>query len=134
MATKRIQGASLEEISDFLSTTFEPRASGLSATKEIDMSEQKTDSIEMWNFLVDCFKGEEDFQSNILSQTFRCPQVLTNKLSADLPSENWLGEFILSSPALGTQRRTGFCRRPLQEKARNYLARKVRGAHGGKIR
>jgi hypothetical protein len=37
VATKRIQDASLEEISYFLSTTFEPRASGLSATKEIDM-------------------------------------------------------------------------------------------------
>lgn len=232
MATKRIQEASLEEISDFLSTTFEPRASGLSATKEIDMdgyaqlakflsdrtqfatkaaelanvmasmyqkirdderqvldflrflgffahcfgfskciytisgqldsntfaeivskkilfrdvytrphgefthtlqwlvsawafdnalpvsqlyansvkyhgnrqfifAEQKTDSIEIWNFLVDCFKGEEDFQSNILCKTFRCPQVLTNKLSADLPSENWLGEFIYHRRRLG---------------------------------
>jgi hypothetical protein len=69
--------------------------------KEFISSDRKTGSIEMWNFLVDCFNGEEDFQSNILCKTFRCPQILTNKLSANLPSENWLGEFIYHRRRLG---------------------------------
>jgi hypothetical protein len=72
-----------------------------SGDKQFVLFKGKTGSIEMWNFLVDCFEGEEDFQSNILSKTFRCPQVLTNRLSADLPSENWLGEFIYHRRHLG---------------------------------
>ncbi len=72
-----------------------------SGSKEFVISKGKNASIEMWNFLVDCFEGEEDFQSNILSKTFRCPQVLTNRLSAELPSENWLGEFIYHRRHLG---------------------------------
>jgi hypothetical protein len=72
-----------------------------SGNKTFVLSKGRTDKIEMWNFLVDCFEGEEDFQSNILSKTFRCPQIMTNRLSTDLPSENWLGEFIYHRRHLG---------------------------------
>lgn len=50
--------------------------------------------IVMWNFLVDCFEGAENYQTNILCKTFRCPQVFTNRLSEVLPARSWLGEFI----------------------------------------
>ena len=62
-----------------------------------DFSSGKSASrIVMWNLLVDCFEGEEDYSSNILCRTFRCPQVFTNRLMEVLPSSTWLGEFILA--------------------------------------
>jgi hypothetical protein len=80
----------------------------------------------MWNFLVDCFAGEEDFQSDILSKTFRCPQVLTNRLSAELPSENWLGEIIYNRRHFGTnKRREGPSRQSLREETRNLFAERT---------
>jgi hypothetical protein len=54
----------------------------------------KHSPVEIWNFLVDCFEGDEDFRTNIMCETFRCPQIVTTKLNAILPSKNWLGEFI----------------------------------------
>jgi hypothetical protein len=60
--------------------------------------------VEMWNFLVDCFAGEEDYRSNIFCETFRCPQIVTNQLQAVLPSENWLGEFLHQRRHLGLRK------------------------------
>ncbi|MCM5682390.1 hypothetical protein M8A51_22920 [Schlegelella sp. S2-27] len=50
--------------------------------------------IYMWNFLVDCFDGAEDYPQNIFCKTFRCPQIFTERLGAVLPQQAWLGEFI----------------------------------------
>lgn len=57
---------------------------------------KKQSKIVMWQFLVDCFEGGEDYSTNILCKTFRCPQVFTNRLVEILPSGAWLGNFILS--------------------------------------
>ncbi|MBZ2545475.1 hypothetical protein DB811_08350 [Xanthomonas perforans] len=48
----------------------------------------------MWNFLVDCFDGAEDYRQNIYAKTFRCPQIATERLRTLLPTQSWLGEFL----------------------------------------
>jgi Family of unknown function (DUF5636) len=50
--------------------------------------------IYLWNFLVDCFKGEENYETNVLCNTFRCPQILTGQLRKVMPTDSWLGEFL----------------------------------------
>ena len=57
----------------------------------------------MWNFLVDCFRGSEDFESNIMCETFRCPQVVTKEL-VSLPPHSWLGAFIAATSRLGLKK------------------------------
>lgn len=64
------------------------------STVEFDAQGGKK-KVYMWNFLVDCFEGEENYQTNIFCKSFRCPQVFTEKLNAVLPSGSWLGEFLL---------------------------------------
>jgi len=50
----------------------------------------------MWNFLVDCFEGSgEDYQTNIVCKTYRCPQYTTNNLHT-LSTYSWLGNFLLA--------------------------------------
>jgi hypothetical protein len=55
----------------------------------------KTDEkIYLWQFLVDCFEGGgEDYRSNILCKTFRCPQYTTENLRK-LSTKCWVGEFL----------------------------------------
>jgi len=57
-------------------------------------SGQSQAKIYIWNFLVDCFQGNnENYQTNILCETFRCPQYVTQNLK-NLTTNSWLGEFI----------------------------------------
>jgi len=56
--------------------------------------------IYIWNFLVDCFRGSEDFESNIMCGTFRCPQIVTTELVL-LPPHAWLGAYIAATSRLG---------------------------------
>lgn len=70
-----------------------------------DFSSGKSASrIVMWQFLVDCFKGDENYASNILCRSFRCPQIFTNRLMEVLPSNAWLGEFIWARRQKGLTR------------------------------
>jgi hypothetical protein len=49
--------------------------------------------IYLWQLLVDCFEGAgENYQSNILCKTFRCPQYTTENLR-NLSTKTWVGEF-----------------------------------------
>ena len=59
---------------------------------------------DIWNFLVDCFEGDENFRENIMCRTFRVRQIVTNKLNAILPSKNWLGEFLYQRRHLGLKK------------------------------
>jgi Family of unknown function (DUF5636) len=56
--------------------------------------------IYLWNFLVDCFPGPEDFEDLITCETFRCPQIVTKNL-VWLPPHSWLGAFISATSQLG---------------------------------
>lgn len=52
------------------------------------------EKIYLWNFLVDCFEGNnENYETNIFCETFRCPQYVTKNLNT-LTTTSWLGEFI----------------------------------------
>jgi Family of unknown function (DUF5636) len=59
--------------------------------------------IYLWNFLVDCFPGPEDFEHLITCETFRCPQIVTKDL-VRLPPHSWLGAFISATSQLGLAR------------------------------
>ena len=61
----------------------------------------KTEPVYLWNFLVDCFKGEENFSQNIDCQTFRCPQIVTLEL-VQLRPENEVARFIAWLGRFGT--------------------------------
>jgi Family of unknown function (DUF5636) len=63
-------------------------------SKQKFASDRGEDQIYMWNFLVDCFDGSEDFEKNINCKTFRCPQIVTESLRKVLPSDTWLGEYL----------------------------------------
>ena len=57
-------------------------------------SGKESKEIYMWNFLVDCFEGSgENYQKNIVCNTYRCPQYLTNNLYT-LSASSWLGNFL----------------------------------------
>ena len=62
--------------------------------------DQTKKRIYIWNFLVDCFRGSEDFESNIMCDTFRCPQIVTKELVL-LPPHAWLGSYIAATSLLG---------------------------------
>ncbi|HEY5707497.1 MAG TPA: LirA/MavJ family T4SS effector [Terrimicrobiaceae bacterium] len=50
-----------------------------------------SEKLHMWNFLVDCFDGEEDYTANNFARTFRCPQYFTETLREQLPTGPYLG-------------------------------------------
>jgi Family of unknown function (DUF5636) len=59
--------------------------------------------IYLWNFLVDCFEGQdENFRTNIRCKTYRCPQYVTNNLVA-LSPESWLGKILIRLRLLGNK-------------------------------
>ena len=64
---------------------------------------EKTEPVYLWNFLVDCFKGEENFSENIDCQTFRCPQIVTLEL-VQLRPENEVARFIAWLGRFGTKK------------------------------
>lgn len=58
----------------------------------------------MWNFLVDCFEGGgEDYRTNLMCQTYRCPQYVTRHLKG-MKTESWLGEFLYVRSVKGTSK------------------------------
>ncbi|GGA38487.1 LirA/MavJ family T4SS effector [Dyella nitratireducens] len=65
-------------------------------SKSTFQSGKEASRIVMWQFLVDCFDGDENYSANILCKTFRCPQIFTNRLVEILPSGAWLGNFIMA--------------------------------------
>jgi len=74
--------------------------------KFITGREGKAERIYLWNFLVDCFKGKKDdenFTSNIICRSFRCPQIVTQELVQVSP-ESWFGHFILRMRRRGLKR------------------------------
>jgi Family of unknown function (DUF5636) len=52
-----------------------------------------SEKVFMWQFLVDCFEGAEDYKTNIQSASYRCPQYTTNNLHT-LTTHSWLGNFL----------------------------------------
>jgi Family of unknown function (DUF5636) len=65
-----------------------------------DYPDKTKKRIYIWNFLVDCFRGSEDFESNIMCDTFRCPQIVTTEL-VSLPPHAALGAYIAATSRLG---------------------------------
>lgn len=58
----------------------------------------------MWNFLVDCFDGAENYKQNIFAKSFRCPQIATEQLRTLLPTQSWLGEFLYARRQKGLKK------------------------------
>ena len=50
--------------------------------------------IAIWNLLVDCFNGDEDYTANTYTRTMRCPQIFTSKIATILPPTSWLASYI----------------------------------------
>jgi hypothetical protein len=73
------------------------------STKKFNAGKEEKE-IYLWNFLVDCFKGEEDYENNILCDTFRCPQIVTKQLQQVLPSDPWLGNFLYDRSQKGLKK------------------------------
>jgi hypothetical protein len=65
------------------------------STVKFDTGKEKKTAF-MWNYLVDCFEGAgEDYRENIVCQTYRCPQYMTNNLHT-ISTHSWLGNFLLA--------------------------------------
>jgi hypothetical protein len=63
-------------------------------------SGKESGKIYLWQFLVDCFEGAEDYQTNIICKTFRCPQYTSENLRK-LSTKCWLGEFLYARRTKG---------------------------------
>jgi hypothetical protein len=70
------------------------------SNKDSIVRNNRSRKIYIWNFLVDCFPGPEEFETHITCETFRCPQIVTDRL-VWLPPHSWLGAFISATSELG---------------------------------
>jgi hypothetical protein len=73
------------------------------SNKDSIVRNNRSRKIYIWNFLVDCFPGPEEFETHITCETFRCPQIVTDRL-VWLPPHSWLGAFISATSELGLRR------------------------------
>lgn len=64
----------------------------------------KPTMVTLWQWIADCFPGNENFETNIYARTFRCPQELTKRMhSHPRLCETWLGSFIHRRRTKGTK-------------------------------
>jgi hypothetical protein len=111
-----------DNIYNFLFATFQPVDEATAQYQDVDMYKYATlakflssstvfessaetvskenSKIYLWQFLVDCFEGAEDYQTNIICKTFRCPQYTTENLRK-LSTKCWLGEFLYARRTKG---------------------------------